>query len=115
MSATDLSALSAAVERRMPLAAALFDEVRGVSVDEVGITRPAWSEQDQAAADILARAAGDIGLDTAYDRAGNLCCNLPGKDSSAPAILIGSHLDSVPTGGHFDGLAGFIADPEFPL
>lgn len=109
MSGVDLSALSAAVERRMPLAAALFDEVRGVSVDEVGITRPPWSEQDQATAEILARAAGDIGLDTAYDRAGNLCCNLPGKDSSAPAILIGSHLDSVPAGGHFDGLAGFVA------
>ena len=109
MSGIDVAALAAAVEGRMPMAAALFDEVRGVSVDKVGITRPAWSEQDQAAADILARAAGDIGLDAAYDRVGNLCCNLAGKDPAAPAILIGSHLDSVPTGGHFDGLAGFVA------
>jgi N-carbamoyl-L-amino-acid hydrolase len=109
MSGIDVAALSAAVERRMQMAADLFEKVHAVSVDEVGITRPAWSEQDQAAADILAEAAGEIGLDAAYDRAGNLCCNLAGKDSAAPAILIGSHLDSVPTGGHYDGLAGFIA------
>ena len=78
MSGIDVAALAAAVEGRMPMAAALFDEVRGVSVDKVGITRPAWSEQEQAAADILARAADDIGLDAAYDRVGNLCCNLAG-------------------------------------
>ena len=109
MSGTGAAALAAAVQSRMTMAAALFDEVRSVSEDDVGVTRPAWSATDQAAAEILARAAAEIGLDAAYDRVGNLCCNLVGKDPAAPAILIGSHLDSVSTGGHFDGLAGFIA------
>ena len=109
MSGPDLAALTAAVENRLPLAARLFDDIRRVSEDDVGITRPAWSEQDRAAADILAGAAEEIGLEAAYDRAGNLCCNLAGNDPAAPALLIGSHLDSVPTGGHFDGLAGFVA------
>ena len=34
---------------------------------------------------------------------------LPGKDRRAPRILIGSHLDSVPQGGNFDGAAGVVA------
>ena len=102
-------ALRAAVEARLPLAASLFDEIRAASAADVGVTRPAWSEQDQFAAARIADAAGALGLATAFDHAGNLYCTLPGRDRSAPAILTGSHTDSVPTGGHFDGLAGAVA------
>ena len=102
-------ALRAAVEARLPLAASLFDEIRAASAADVGVTRPAWSEQDQFAAARIADAAGALGLETAFDHAGNLYCTLPGRDRSAPAILTGSHTDSVPTGGHFDGLAGAVA------
>ena len=109
MSGLDIPALSAAVEARLPFAASLFDEVRAVGGDGPGVTRPAWSRQDQAAADLLAGAARALDLEVAFDRAGNLRCALPGRDRSEPAILTGSHLDSVPAGGHFDGLAGFIA------
>ena len=102
-------ALRAAVEARLPLAASLFDEIRAASAADVGVTRPAWSEQDQFAAARIADAAGALGLETAFDHAGNLYCTLPGRDRSAPAVLTGSHTDSVPTGGHFDGLAGAVA------
>ena len=102
-------ALRAAVEARLPLAEALFDEIRAASAVAVGVTRPAWSEQDQFAAERLADTAGTLGLETAFDHAGNLYCTLPGRDRSAPAVLTGSHVDSVPTGGHFDGLAGAVA------
>ena len=102
-------ALRAAVEARLPLADSLFDEIRAASAADVGVTRPAWSEQDQFAAARIADAAGALGLETAFDRAGNLYCTLPGRDRSAPAILTGSHTDSVPTGGHYDGLAGAVA------
>ena len=102
-------ALCAAVEARLPLADTLFDEIRAVSAVAVGVTRPAWSEQDQFAAEALADSAGTLGLENAFDHAGNLYCTLPGRDRSAPAVLTGSHVDSVPTGGHFDGLAGAVA------
>ena len=103
------AALARAVETRMPFAEKLFDEIRVESVDIAGVTRPAWSVQDQAAADILGDAAKALGLEVAFDPAGNLWCTLPGADCSAPRVLTGSHLDSVPTGGHFDGLAGAVA------
>ena len=102
-------ALRAAVEARLPLAEGLFGEIRAASAVAVGVTRPAWSEQDQFAAEALADSAGTLGLETAFDHAGNLYCTLPGHDRSAPAVLTGSHVDSVPTGGHFDGLAGAVA------
>ena len=73
------------------------------------MTRPAWSAEDGAAARIVAEAAVGLGLEVGYDLAGNLRCTLPGADRDAPGVLTGSHLDSVPTGGHYDGLAGVVA------
>ena len=105
----DARASRAAVEAQLPLAEALFDEIRAASAADAGVTRPAWSEQDQFASERIADAARTLGLETAYDHAGNLCCTLPGRDRSAPAVLTGSHTDSVPTGGHYDGLAGAVA------
>ena len=102
-------ALRAAVEDRLPLADSLFEEIRRASAAAAGVTRPAWSAEDQFAADRLVDAAGALGLETAYDHTGNLYCTLPGRDRAAPAILTGSHTDSVPTGGHYDGLAGAVA------
>ena len=105
----DAQALRDAVEARLPLAESLFDAIRAQSAAEAGVTRPAWSAQDQFAAERLADTAAALGLETAWDGAGNLYCTLPGRDRGAPAILTGSHVDSVPTGGHFDGLAGAVA------
>ena len=107
--AVEPAALRSAVEARLPLASSLFDAIRAESADGAGVTRPAWSGQDQAAAERLAEAARALALETAFDGAGNLHCTLPGRDRAAPAVLTGSHLDSVPAGGHFDGLAGAVA------
>ena len=101
--------LAAAVEARLPFAERLFDAVRAETADAVGVTRPAWSAEDGAAARIVAEAARGLGLEVGYDLAGNLRCALPGADRGAPGVLTGSHLDSVPTGGHYDGLAGVVA------
>ncbi len=109
MSAVDGRGLRTAVEARLPLAESLFDEIRAASAAQAGVTRPAWSAEDHFASEWLANAAGTLGLETAYDHAGNLYCTLQGRDRSAPAVLTGSHTDSVPTGGHYDGLAGAVA------
>jgi N-carbamoyl-L-amino-acid hydrolase len=56
----------------------------------------------------LTRRMREAGLVTRIDPAGNLIGRLPGSDPGAPAILIGSHSDSVPSGGRFDGMAGVV-------
>ncbi|MCY4407676.1 MAG: hypothetical protein OXC15_15000, partial [Rhodospirillaceae bacterium] len=53
----DARALRAAVNARLPLADSLFDEIRAASVAEAGVTRPAWSAEDQFASDRIADAA----------------------------------------------------------
>ena len=105
----DRRRLAAAVEARLPFAERLFDAIRAETADTLGVTRPAWSEEDARAARAVAEAAGGLGLEVRYDLAGNLRCTLPGADRGAPGVLTGSHLDSVPTGGHYDGLAGVVA------
>ncbi len=109
MTAPSQDALSAAVSDLMPMASDIFDRIRAASRDHDGVTRPAWSSQDQTAADILFGAARDQGLATWQDAIGNAYAELPGRDPSAPGILSGSHLDSVARGGNFDGLAGAVA------
>src|SRR5262245_44029247 len=101
--------LTAAVDAALPLAAALFEEIRSATVDENGVSREPWRKGEQLALDVLARAAGTLDLRQHADPFGNLYLTLPGADPAAPAWLAGSHVDSVPRGGNFDGLAGVIA------
>nr|WP_284701482.1 hydantoinase/carbamoylase family amidase [Rhodoplanes tepidamans] len=87
----------------------MFDEIRAKTFDGVGVTRAAYGPGEQLAHDIVAREARALGLDIRVDAALNLHMTLPGADRQKPALLIGSHLDSVPQGGNFDGLAGVLA------
>lgn len=52
------------------------------------------------------------GLETAIDAAGNLIGRLPGSDPALKPILIGSHSDTVPSGGRYDGILGVLAGLE---
>lgn len=92
-----------------PLAGHLFDELRRRSFDGVGVTRESFSAGETAAQELIAKAARDAGLHAERDRAGNLIVSLPGREPSKPFIATGSHLDSVPRGGNYDGAAGVIA------
>jgi len=89
------------------LAQELFEAVRKVSAARVGVTRPSYSDTETAAMQVLAEAAGKAGLATRFDAAANLVIELGGAPSK-PAYWMGSHLDSVPEGGNYDGLAGVI-------
>ena len=71
--------------------------------------RDSYGPGEQAAHDIVRRAGEETGLESAVDEIGNLYLTLPGADRRAPRILVGSHLDSVPQGGNFDGAAGVVA------
>ena len=71
--------------------------------------RDSYGSGEQAAHDIMRAAAETIGLETSIDAIGNLMMTLPGRDRAARRIMIGSHLDSVPQGGNYDGAAGVVA------
>lgn len=92
-----------------PLAERMFDEVRKLSFDGIGVTRESYGRGESAAADFLRNLAQAEGLKVETDRAANLIFSLPDDDGQAPAVWSGSHLDSVPQGGNFDGLAGIVA------
>jgi N-carbamoyl-L-amino-acid hydrolase len=91
------------------LAARLFDTLREASFDGVGVTRDSYGPGEQRAHDIVRAEAAALGLEIAVDPAGNMLMTLPGADRSAKRIVLGSHLDSVPQGGNFDGAAGVLA------
>ena len=92
-----------------PIAEKLFDDIRELSFDGVGISRESYGATESATAEFLRAFATEAGLTVSVDRAANLVISLPDTPPEAPAIWCGSHIDSVPQGGNFDGLAGVIA------
>ncbi len=73
------------------------------------MTRAAYGT-GEAAAHALVRAEGErLGLEIVVDFAGNLLMTRLGRDRTRPAVVIGSHLDSVREGGDYDGVAGVLA------
>ena len=88
---------------------ALFREFAAGSRDEPGITRDTYGPGEDFGHRLFAGQAEARGLRVSRDFAANTYATLPGRDGAAPRILIGSHLDSVPHGGNFDGAAGVVA------
>lgn len=82
-----------------------------------GTTRLAYSDEDIAGRAYAAELMRRAGLEVASDLAGNLVGRRPGTDSGASArpIVIGSHTDTVPQGGSFDGHLGVAAAIETAL
>ncbi len=74
-----------------------------------GVNRPALSALDRAARRRLADLARARGFSVFQDEAANLFVRRSGRDETLPPLLIGSHLDSQPTGGRFDGALGTLA------
>ena len=97
------------VQPDLELAESLFDGLSSTTRRGRGIVRDSYGPGEQAAHDIMRTAAGAIGLEISLDAIGNLHMTLPGRDRGAPRIIIGSHLDSVPQGGNYDGAAGVVA------
>ena len=91
------------------LAAELFETLRAKTSDSVGITRESFAAGEEAAIAIVKEVAESHGLTTEMDGAANLVISLPGRETETPFVACGSHLDSVPQGGNFDGAAGVIA------
>ncbi len=75
-------------------------------------TRMAFSAEDVKGRKLFASWAEGLGMTCRVDEAGNLIARMEGQDSSLPAILMGSHLDTVPDGGRYDGVLGCVGGLE---
>lgn len=75
-------------------------------------TRMAFSNEDVKGRKLFTSWAEKLGMTCRMDEAGNLIARMDGQDNSLPAILMGSHLDTVPDGGKYDGVTGCIGGLE---
>src|SRR5574341_958473 len=77
-----------------------------------GVHRPALSEADMQARRWFAGKAGEAGLRVQQDGIGDVSAVLECGDTAAQTVMLGSHMDSVPSGGRFDGALGVVSALE---
>lgn len=105
MSHATIHAKTDRIQRRIEALAAF------TSTPGEGTTRMSYSPQGQLARAYIKAQMQEAGLIVREDAIGNIFGRLPG-DSTLPAVMIGSHFDSVPHGGAFDGPAGVVMGLE---
>ncbi len=81
------------------------------ATEKGGVCRLTLSDEDRRGRDLFARWCDEAGLHMEIDRMGNMFARRKGR-SNGPAVMMGSHLDSQPTGGKFDGALGVLAALE---
>jgi len=101
--------LRRAVTDQKAMVTALFDQLRQDGLDEPGVSRDPYGAGEQRGHATVTRVAEAMGLAIENDVGANLYMTMPGRDRALPQLIIGSHLDSVPHGGNFDGAAGVLA------
>ncbi|MEL7074888.1 MAG: Zn-dependent hydrolase [Cyanobacteria bacterium J06582_2] len=77
-----------------------------------GVKRIAYSKEDVEARNLVQQWMKDLEMEIAIDAAGNIIGKYLGKNPLASAIATGSHIDTVPCGGHYDGAYGVLAGLE---
>jgi beta-ureidopropionase / N-carbamoyl-L-amino-acid hydrolase len=76
-----------------------------------GCRRLALSDEDRQGRDLLVSWMRELGLEVRIDRIGNILGIMPGE-TDGPAVMLGSHIDTVATGGRYDGALGVLAGLE---
>ena len=82
------------------------------ATEKGGVCRLALTDVDKAARDLFVRWCEEAGCTVRVDTMGNIFGRRAGKDDSLPPVMTGSHIDSQPTGGKFDGIYGVLAGLE---
>lgn len=77
-----------------------------------GVCRLALTDLDRQGRDLVVRWGREAGLAVTVDRIGNVFMRRAGRDPSLPPVVAGSHIDTQPTGGKFDGNYGVLAALE---
>lgn len=90
-----------------------FEEMAQIGkIGETGVCRPTLSSLEKQAFELAASWMKEAGMQAHVDAFGNLIGRYHGTDPSLPVLMMGSHLDSQPYGGRFDGTAGVLAAIE---
>ncbi len=90
----------------------LMEMARIGGTDKGGVCRIALTDLDRQGRDLFVRWCREAGCEIRVDQVGNIFARRPGRDMSRPPIMTGSHLDTQPTGGKFDGCYGVLAGLE---
>lgn len=80
--------------------------------DSGGVTRFSFTKEEREAKALVSSYMREAGMAVREDAVGNLIGRKEGRQKNAPAVLMGSHIDTVPNGGMFDGALGVIAGIE---
>ena len=105
----DLSTLRIHGER---LWRSLMELARIGGTDKGGVCRLALTDLDRQGRDLVTRWAREAGMEVTVDRIGNVFMRRPGRNNALPPVMTGSHIDTQPTGGKFDGNYGVLAGLE---
>lgn len=82
------------------------------ATEKGGNCRLALSDLDKEGRDLFVRWCEEAGCTVTVDAIGNIFARRPGKNNDLPPVMTGSHLDTQPTGGRFDGVYGVLAGLE---
>jgi N-carbamoyl-L-amino-acid hydrolase len=77
-----------------------------------GVCRLALSDLDRQGRDVVTQWGREAGMSVTVDQIGNVFMRRPGRNPDLPPIMTGSHIDTQPTGGKFDGNYGVLAGLE---
>ena len=106
---TDISHLRINGER---LWASLMELAQIGATPKGGVCRLTLTDLDKQGRDLVTRWAREAGMSVTIDKIGNGFMRRPGRNNSLPPIMTGSHIDTQPTGGKFDGNSGVLAGIE---
>jgi allantoate deiminase len=81
-------------------------------ISDTGVCRLALSREDREAVEVVRGWMEEAGLRTKIDAFGNLIGRLEGSDPEVPALMLGSHIDTQPYAGRYDGIVGVIGAIE---
>ena len=90
----------------------LMDLAKIGATPKGGVCRLALTELDGQGRDLVTGWARDAGMTVTVDKIGNVFMRRPGRNNSLPPVMTGSHIDTQPTGGKFDGNYGVLAGLE---
>lgn len=82
------------------------------ATEKGGCARLALTDLDKQGRDLFVQWCKDAGCTITIDRMGNIFARRPGRNNDLPPVVTGSHLDTQPTGGKFDGVFGVLAGLE---
>ncbi|MDM0038454.1 Zn-dependent hydrolase [Variovorax sp. J22G21] len=92
--------------------ASLMELARIGATDKGGVCRLALTDLDRQGRELFVRWVEEAGCSVRVDAIGNLFARRPGQNPALPAVATGSHIDTQPTGGKFDGNYGVLAGLE---